>query len=149
MKRSKRIVLTLLIIVLAFLGVSLFMAMRDISRQAVKFEQHVIYPDAEAYCPGDVMTYDVAVSVAEVPVLLTITETWCEKGLTGRCSAALSRSWNQAVLEPRQVASKAQRRIPADPFFLPGGTYQLYHLAKNGKPDWYIVDDIKIGDSCP
>lgn len=149
-RRRQRVVIVALIILVAFLAAVLWGAIHSSIRAAsVEFAVEVIRPHADAYCPGDVMTYDVDVTAVHYPVVLELTETWCEKGLAGRCSAALSRTWHQAVLEPRKIQAVAQRRIPADPFFRPGGTYQLYHAVINGREEWYIVDDIKIKDSCP
>lgn len=147
--RKRRAVSILLIIILAFLAVSVWGAVRSIRAQAVDFAVKVIQPDAEAYCPGDAMTYDVDVRVTHYPAVVQITESWCEKGVTGRCSAPLSRTWNQAILEPRHITGKATRRIPVDPFFQPGEVYQMYHATIDGDVEWYVVDDIRIGDTCP
>lgn len=149
-RRRQRVVIVALIILVAFLAAALWGAIHStIMAASVEFTVEVIQPDAPAYCPGDSITYDVDVRVTHYPTVIQITETWCEKGLTGRCSAALSRTWNQAVLEPRQITAKASRQIPVNPFFRPGGTYQLYHAVINGRAEWYIVDDIKIKDTCP
>lgn len=147
--RKRRIASALLIIIVAFLAISIVGAVRSIRAQAVDFAVEVIHPDAEAYCPGDVMSYDVDVRVTHYPAVVQITESWCEKGATGRCSAALSRTWNQVILEPRHITGKAARRIPVDPFFQPGVVYQMYHATIDGDVEWYIVDDIRIGDTCP
>lgn len=148
--RKRKVALIILVILSAFLLVAVLGAIHaSVRAQAVKFAVDVIQPDAPAYCPGDSITYDVDVRVTHYPAVIQITETWCEKGPTGRCSAALSRSWNQAVLEPRQITAKAVRVIPVNPFFQPGQVYQLYHAVIDGRPEWYIVDNIKIKDSCP
>jgi len=149
-KRKRRLAIAVLIFLLTMLGVGLTVAIHStIMAASVDFTVNVIQPDEPAYCPGDSVTYDVAVNVTHYPAVIQITETWCEKGPTGRCSAALSRSWNQAVLEPRQITAKAVRVIPVNPFFQPGQVYQLYHAVIDGRPEWYIVDNIKIKDSCP
>lgn len=149
-KRKRHIVIVILVILLALLAVGLTVAIHStVMAASVEFTVKVIQPDALAYCPGDSVTYDVDVRVTHYPAVIQITETWCEKGLTGRCSAALSRTWNQAVLEPRQITAQASRPIPDNPFFQAGKTYQLYHAVIDGRPEWYIVDNIKIKDTCP
>lgn len=148
--RKRRIAITILVVLAAFLLVTVVGAIHaSVRAQAVNFTVNVIQPDALAYCPGDSVTYDVDVRVTHYPAVIQITETWCEKGLTGHCSAALSRTWNQAVLEPRQITAQASRPIPDNPFFQAGKTYQLYHAVIDGRPEWYIVDNIKIKDTCP
>lgn len=147
--RKRRIISILLIIILVFLAVGVSGAARSLRAQAVDFAVEVIQPDAEAYCPGDVVTYDVDVRVTHYPAIVQITESWCEKGLTGRCSAALSRTWNQVILEPRHITGKAVRRLPVDPFFRPGKVYQMYHATIDGNLEWYILDNIRIGETCP
>lgn len=148
--RRRRVALIILGILSAFLVVTILGAIHaSVRAQAVQFDVAVIQPDRPDYCPGDTLTYDVDVRVTHYPAVIQITETWCEKGLTGRCSAALSRSWNQAVLEPRQITANAVRPIPVNPFFQAGKVYQLYHAVIDGRPEWYIVDNIKIKDSCP
>lgn len=148
--RKRRVALIVLVILLAFLAASVFGAVHaSIDARAVAFAVRVVQPDQPAYCPGDTIVYPVDVRVTHYPAVIQITETWCEKGLTGRCSAALSRSWNQAVLEPRQITANASRMIPISPFFQAGKTYQLYHAVIDGQAEWYIVDNIKIKDACP
>lgn len=147
-RRQQRTVVVVLVVLIGFLMASLWGIIRSSTEaSAVVFGVERTMPNEANYCPGDTMTYTVTVSV-DHPAVLEITETWCEKGLTGRCSASLSRTWKQAALEPRQFTAQASRRIPDDPFFQPGGTYQLYHAVIDGVPAWYIVDDIKIKDSC-
>lgn len=147
--RQRRAVLVILVVLIGFLTASLWGIIRTSTEaSAVVFGVERTTPNEPDYCPGDTMTYTVTVSV-DHPAVLEITETWCEKGIEGRCSASLSRTWKQAALEPRLFTAEASRRIPDDPFFRPGGTYQLYHAVIDGRPAWYIVDNIHIGADCP
>ena len=148
--RKRRVVSILLIIILGTLVASLWGAIHSTIRAAaVDYAVPTIQPDADEYCPGDVVTYDVDVQVTHFPAVVQITESWCDKGVTGRCSAALSRTWNQVILEPRHITGKAARRLPVDPFFIPGDVYQMYHATIDGDLEWYILDNIRIGETCP
>lgn len=148
--RRRRVAIAVLVVLLAFLLVTVWGAIHaSVRAQAVNFTVNVIQPDAPSYCPGDTVMYDVDVRVTHSPAVIQVTETWCEKGETGRCSSALSQSWDMAVLEPRRIQAKASRPIPVNPFFQAGKTYQLYHAVIDGRPEWYIVDNIKIKDACP
>lgn len=91
--RRRRVVFGVLVVLVGFLVASLWGAIHSSAGSSpVSFDVERITPNADAYCPGDTLTYSVTVTV-DHPTVLEITETWCEKGLEGRCSAALSRTW--------------------------------------------------------
>ena len=123
--------------------VLLYMIALDIMQQArtVSYGSRIITPDQPAYCPGETMTFDVAVNVAadDLPVILHIVEAWWREA-DGITLQATARSYELPILRPVDVRATARRVVPD----LPTGVYWLDHVSENGTIEAYMVGPIEI-----
>lgn len=148
MKYPRRRVIVVLVICLTVLGVGLVNMAQDIAAKPVAYGIEIITPIETDLCPGDTLRYPIAVEVVEIPVVLSIVETWCQEGVDGMCSAALSRSYQLPLLEYRQIEAIATRIVPITPFISPGETFEFWHAAVNGSTTGYRVKPIRIRMDC-
>lgn len=148
MTRPRRRVVVVLVVCLAVLVVGLVSMAQDIAAKPVAYGIEIIAPLNPDVCPGDVLRYPVVVDVVEIPTVLSIVETWCEAGINGMCSTALSRSYQLPLLEYRHVEAVATRVVPVTPFIRSGETYEFWHAAVNGSTTGYRVKPIHIKTDC-
>ena len=109
--------------------------------EIVSYGSRIITPHKAAYCPGDTMTYDVTVSVADndLPVVLHVVEAWHrdEDGITLQSTA---RVYELPIIRPINVQTVAKRVVPD----LPTGVYWLDHVSQNGKFEGYTVGPVTV-----
>lgn len=148
MKRARRRVIVVLAICITVLAVGLTAMAQDIAARPVTYGIETITPINPEVCPGDVLRYPVVIDVVEIPTVLSVVETWCQTGVNGTCSAALSRSYQLPLLEYRHVETIAVRPVPVTPFIRPGDVYEFWHAAVNGSTTGYRVVGIRIKTDC-
>ena len=123
--------------------VLLYMIALDITQQAeiVSYGSRIITPHEAAYCPGETMTYDVAVSVSanDLPIILHVVEAWY-RAADGITLQSTARVYELPILRPVNVQAVARRTVPD----LPPGVYWLDHVSQNGKIEGYTVGPVEI-----
>ena len=147
MARRKLVIHGALLVVVLVALASFAALWVDLNRATATYGIEQIAPSDGVLCPGDTLTYKVSARTETVPAVLEIVETWCETGETGLCSIRLTTVNHLAVAGYRDVMTIARKVIPNDPFFKPGKSYELHHVAKNGTESAYVVP-FQIGAAC-
>lgn len=147
--RKRQRALLLLVVSLALLGWLVWGMVADLRRAPVAYKVQSIAPVESYLCPGDQLRYPVELEVSEVPIILTIVESWCRAGPDGVCSQATTVEYQVPVLRPRTIDTMAVRTVPDAPFFRPGDKIEYQHATTDGKTvTGYVVEPIVIRNDC-
>ena len=152
--RHRRHMLILLAGTLALLVWLIYGMIADLRSRPLSYHIEYARPVNPYLCPGDMLRYEVAVEVDEVPASLVVVESWCEPRTAGVCNQATTREYRLGVLRPRQVYAMANRVMPDGEFFrVPGRELEFWHTTTTTTNagvtvTGYIVGPVVIRDNC-
>jgi hypothetical protein len=144
--------IALLVATIALLAWLVYGMMVDLANQPLAYNIEYVTPVNPYLCPGDDLRYEVDLSVGEVPVALTIVESWCQSKSDGVCNGATTREYRLGVLRPRRLWTLASRTMPALPF-KPGEELEFWHTTtaqtnSGTSVTGYIVGPIYMRENC-
>lgn len=147
--RHRRHMLILLAATLGLLVWLIYGMVVDLRSTPVSYRVTTIAPVNPYLCPGDQLRYEVQLDVVNVPVVLSIVESWCQAGADGVCATSKNTVAQQPILTERHVDTIAGRTVPETPFFRAGHEYEFWHATTaGGVTTGYIVRPIIIRDNC-
>jgi hypothetical protein len=111
-----------LLVLLATLGILLRAALHQAT--IIEYDNEIWRtPDKTTVCPGDVISFPVAITVNEAPAFMRLVESWCRED--GICPYQYTSTQHIALVEPYHIETMARRTAPVD---LTPGVWQLNHI---------------------
>lgn len=142
---TRRGVGALAALLMALIGVLLYLIITASPPRIVEYGSTIIEPDRAGYCPGETMRYPVEIKVnaADLPVILRVVEAWERSdGIVLQSTAVV---YEMPLVRPVNLKATASRTIPD----LRPGVYWLNHVSENGETKAYTVGPVTVLDCAP
>lgn len=142
------VVLTVLLLLIAFFGLSLLFQNASSTIMYNGEVVNVIRPIEAEVCIGGTVHFATVTETTddEIPGRLEIDEAWCLAGPTGACKTVTPPNPRLPLLEPKRIVTpRVSRDVPA---ILTPGVYHFWHAATDthGNVTGYIVAPITVKD---